>query len=246
MTACAVLAQESARASYNAIYGDSTKVYAAAPNAFLVRMMEGRKPGRALDIGMGQGRNALWLAERGWDVTGIDISDEGVEQARTEAKRRQLRFHAERIGYGEFMYGEAQWDLIVLCYFLPRELPAKLLRALKPGGLVVVEGFHADTGFRRLLFDGFADNELPKLFAGYRTLQYEDVEADADWGGNLSGKNRVVRLLAQRPDTAPGSCAFAGRDFARGQTACWGRTQMRCGQNGWVRAGSCENSGKND
>ena len=42
------------------------------PNAFLVRMIEGREPGRALDVGMGQGRNAIWLAREGWKVTGFD------------------------------------------------------------------------------------------------------------------------------------------------------------------------------
>ena len=58
-------AAEEARRSYNETYKDPSKVFSEAPNAFPVRMMAGRKPGRALDIGMGQGRNALWLAEIG-------------------------------------------------------------------------------------------------------------------------------------------------------------------------------------
>lgn len=89
---------EAARQSYNEIYKDTAKVYSTAPNAFLVRTVSGRKAGRALDVGMGQGRNALWLAEQGWDVTGIDVSDEGVAQARAEAGRRGLRLKAERVG----------------------------------------------------------------------------------------------------------------------------------------------------
>lgn len=208
--------------------------------------MAGRKPGRALDIGMGQGRNALWLAEHGWSITGIDVSDEGVAQAREEARRRGLKLRAERVGYHEFAYGEAQWDLIVLCYFLPRELPARLLAALKPGGLVVVEGVHSDTAYLRLLPGGLADNELPRIFEGYRTLHYEDVEAAAEWGGVLGSGNRIVRLLAQRPAIARADCALHGRSYARGQTNCWGSMMLRCEANGWVRAGSCENSGKND
>jgi 2-polyprenyl-3-methyl-5-hydroxy-6-metoxy-1,4-benzoquinol methylase len=90
VTAAWVQAEEEARRSYNERYSDSLKVFSTAPNAFLVRMLTGRKPGRALGIGIGQGRNALWLAEQGWDVTGIDVSDEGVAQARDEAKRRRL------------------------------------------------------------------------------------------------------------------------------------------------------------
>ena len=235
-----------ARHSYNETYKGPSKVFSEAPNAFLMRMMAGRKPGRALDIGMGQGRNALWLAEQGWDVTGIDVSDEGVAQARAETKLRGLRLRAERVGYGEFAYGEEQWDLIVLCYFLPRELPARLLRALKPGGLVLVENFHADTAFVRLAPGGLTDNELPRIFDGYRTQHYEDVEAQAEWGGEVGGGNRIVRLLAQRPASPPSACGFQGRTFARGQTTCWGVMTLRCEPAGWVRAGPCENSGKND
>jgi hypothetical protein len=81
---------------------------------------------------------------------------------------------------------------------------------------VVVEGFHADTAFARLLAGGFADNELPRIFSGYRTLHYEDVEAPAEWGGALGAGNRIVRLLAQRPDVPPAGCVFQGRPFAMG------------------------------
>lgn len=239
-------AAEAARQSYNEMYKDPAKVYSTAPNAFLVRTVSGRRVGRALDVGMGQGRNALWLAEQGWDVTGIDISDEGVAQARAEAGRRGLRIKAERVGYAEFAYGEAQWDLIVLCYFLPPDLPARLLRALKPGGLIVVEGFHSDTAFVRLLPGGLGNNELIGLFPGLRVLQYEDVETPAEWGGLLGSGNRIVRLLAQWPDGKPPGCRFEGRPFQRGETVCWGNLKLRCDANGWARGESCENSGKND
>lgn len=56
--------------------------------------------------------------------------------------------------------------MIVLCYFLPPDLPARLLRALKPGGLIVVEGFHSDTAFVRLLPGGLGNNQLIGLFPG--------------------------------------------------------------------------------
>lgn len=239
-------AAEEARRSYNQIYKDPSKVFSAEPSAFLVRMLAGRPPGRALDIGMGQGRNALWLASQGWEVTGIDVSDEGLAQARGEAERRGLRLRTVRASYSEFDYGVAQWDLVVLSYFLPRDLPARLLRALKPGGIVVVEAFHAETAFVRLLPDGFADNELFQLFAGYRTLHYEDVMAPAEWGGALAAGNRLVRLLAQRPNTRPAQCTFDGRAFEPAQAACWGPIELRCSAAGWVRSGPCENRKQND
>ena len=115
----------------------------------------------------------------------------------------------------------------MLCYFLPPDLPPRLLRALKPGGLVVVERFHSDTAF-------------------VRVLQYEDVETPAEWGGLLGSGNRIVRLLAQRPEGKPPGCRFEGRPFQRGETVCWGNLKLRCEANGWARGESCENSGKND
>ena len=106
--------------------------------------------------------------------------------------------------------------------------------------------FHADTAFVRLAAGGITDNELPRIFEGYRPLHYEDVEAPAEWGGAVGGGNRIVRLLAKRPASPPSAFVFQGRNFAHEQTPCWGSITLRCEPKGWVRAGPCENSGKND
>src|ERR1043165_9700463 len=63
-------------------------------NKFLAEAVKGRTPGKALDIGMGQGRNSLFLAALGWDVTGFDISEVGVKQAQAEAAKRNLKINA--------------------------------------------------------------------------------------------------------------------------------------------------------
>ena len=80
--------QESLRETYNITYGKNEDgVYNPAPNAFLVEVARDLKPGRALDVGMGQGRNAIYLAQQGWNVTGVDISDEGIRQAKEQARK---------------------------------------------------------------------------------------------------------------------------------------------------------------
>ena len=66
---------------WDEVYANEPHLYTTAPNAFLMEVARSLTPGRALDIGMGQGRNAIWLAEHGWEVTGLEISREGARQA---------------------------------------------------------------------------------------------------------------------------------------------------------------------
>ncbi len=85
-------------------------------NAFLAEAIKGRPPGRALDIGMGEGRNSLFLAMQGWEVTGFDISDVGVKLAREAAQRRGLKLDAIVDDVDRFDYGRRRWDLVVAMY----------------------------------------------------------------------------------------------------------------------------------
>ena len=78
---------EDSRRFWNAAYREPRKF---PPSAFLADVVKNQPHGRALDVSMGQGRNALFLASLGWKVTGIDISDEGIRQAREAAATRQL------------------------------------------------------------------------------------------------------------------------------------------------------------
>jgi SAM-dependent methyltransferase len=183
---------------WNRILTAPSPAFNTKPNAFLVQMVQGRSPGRALDVGMGQGRNAIYLAQHGWQVTGFDPADRAVAAAQAEAKRLGLALTALTVGDEQFEFGSEQWDLIVLSYVALRHLPARLVQSLKPGGLVVVEGFHRDATKNASIGGAvvFDTNELLKLFEGLRILRYEDAEAVADFGMRST---RVVRLAAQRP-----------------------------------------------
>ena len=141
---------------------------------------------------MGQGRNALWLAQQGWETTGYDPAEKAVAVAREAASRDGIKLNTIIARDSDFDMGEAKWDLILLSYVDIRENAEKVLRALAPGGMVVVEYFHAD-------YDGapggFADNELLQLFGKLRVVRYEDVEDVADFGMQ---KVRLVRLCAEK------------------------------------------------
>jgi SAM-dependent methyltransferase len=167
------------------------------PNEFLVRTIRDHKPGRALDVGMGQGRNAIWLAQQGWDVTGFDPADKAVGLARELAGKAGVEIHTETVGSEQFDWGEERWDLIVMSYVSAREWIDTVGKALRPGGWVVLEAFHDDATRNSSIGRGvvYETNELLELFVDFRILHYEDTLATADFG---KGETRVVRLLAQK------------------------------------------------
>jgi 16S rRNA G1207 methylase RsmC len=88
------------------------------PNEFLMEMAKDRKPGTALDVGMGQGRNAIWLAQQGWDVTGFDPAEKAVALANETAKKLGVAIKTEVKSIENFNFGENRWDLILLSYTL--------------------------------------------------------------------------------------------------------------------------------
>jgi len=181
---------------WNQILTSPKPAFNTEPNAFLVRMVQGRKPGRALDVGMGQGRNAIFLASQGWNVTGFDPAERAVAAANQTAQARGLKLTTLIVGSEKFDFGRSQWDLVVLSYVSFRDDVQKIIDSLAPGGMVVVEGFHRDTTRKRPVGGGvvFDTNELLKLFAPLRVVQYEDLEGPTDFG--VGEPNRLVRLAA--------------------------------------------------
>lgn len=168
-------------------------IFDTNPNAFLMSMIKGRHPGKALDVGMGQGRNAIWLAGQGWDVTGFDPADKAVALANELAKKAGVTMRTVIATDDEFDFGENQWDLIVMSYVNIRGNAERAAQALRPGGIVVAEYFHRD--FTTAPPGAFLDNELIETFRDLRVLHYEDAEGIGDWGME---KSRLVRICAQK------------------------------------------------
>ena len=173
-----------------------SKGFNQEPNAHLVASVKGRKPGAALDVAMGQGRNALYLASQGWKVTGVDISDEGIRKAKEAAARRKLKLETIEADVDTFDLGTARWDLVTMIY---AGADVKLIERIKPslrrGGLFVVEVFHIDAT-KGTALGGFATDALAKLFGeGWKVVTNQVVEDTADWG---LGKTKLVRFTAQK------------------------------------------------
>jgi 2-polyprenyl-3-methyl-5-hydroxy-6-metoxy-1,4-benzoquinol methylase len=183
---------------WNQILTSPKPAFNIAPNTFLVGSTNGLKRGRSLDVGMGQGRNTIYLAQQGWDSHGFDPADRAVAAAQEEARKLGVKITTEVARAEDFDWGEARWDLIVLSYVGAREYATDVIRALRPGGMVVVEAFHRDATKTRPIGGGvvFDTNELLQIFAGFRVVHYEDKEAVGDFG---LVDTRVVRLAAVKP-----------------------------------------------
>jgi len=183
---------------WNRILTAPQPAFNTAPNAFLVSITQGLKPGRSLDVGMGQGRNTIYLAQQGWDSVGFDPADRAVALAQEQAKKLGVKITTSIARDDDFAWGTSQWDLIVLSYVAVRDLTAKIIQALRPGGMVVVEGFHRDATKNRSIGGAvvFDTNELIQLFPSLRVVRYEDNDGVGDFGQE---NTRIVRLAAVKP-----------------------------------------------
>lgn len=184
---------------FDKVYASDRPNFSQNPSALLIEAIEGRAPGRALDVAMGQGRNALFLAQRGWTVTGFDVSAQGLSVARANASKANVPLNAVRSTFEDFDYGTAQWDLIALIY-VPAgahegAAMAKLARALKPGGLLVMESFASDrasSGRRPVDID---PAELKAALTGFDLVRFDDREAMSEWE---PAPTRLCRVIARK------------------------------------------------
>jgi SAM-dependent methyltransferase len=126
------------------------------PSPLVVEVAQHLPPGRALDLACGTGRNAHWLAGRGWEVTAVDWSEEALAQVRTP----KLRLDLER---EPLPFADAAFDLVLIIRFLHRPLFDEAERVLKPGGVLIT---HPKTTGRFAIDPG----ELEARFAGWETL----------------------------------------------------------------------------
>jgi len=177
---------------FDRIYAKSEPPFNTQPSAFLARAVEGLSPGKALDVAMGQGRNSLFLARKGWVVTGYDISSVGLAQATEAAARQGLILKTELASHESFDFGTNRWDLVVMIFpgtSMEEQFVRKVKASLKPGGHIVVEQFNAPPVEGAI---GPA-NALFRSFQDLRVLRYEDVQEISDWGRM---KARIGRIAA--------------------------------------------------
>ncbi|MFB4320372.1 class I SAM-dependent methyltransferase [Actinomadura sp. 21ATH] len=132
---------------WDARYGEKERIWSGNPNEVLVREVTGMAPGRALDLGCGEGGDAIWLAGQGWQVTATDISGVALERAARHAKDAGVagRIEWRRADLGT-SFPEGEWDLVSAHFLhspggLPREQVLRAAAAaVAPGGVLLIVG----------------------------------------------------------------------------------------------------------
>ncbi|MDA1075466.1 MAG: class I SAM-dependent methyltransferase [Proteobacteria bacterium] len=130
---------ETKRQLWNDRYSGRELIWSAGPNLTFSEQVADLQPGRALDVACGEGRNAIWLAEKGWDVTAIDFSDVGIDKARQIAERRGVSVNWIVGDVSTHALPAAQFDLVAVLYLhtslKEREMwLANVLASVAPGG----------------------------------------------------------------------------------------------------------------
>lgn len=155
-----------------------------------------RPPGTALDLACGAGRNALFLAERGFRVMGVDISREGLRRLARRADERNLPIQPVHADLERFAVAPASFDVIVNTHFLLRATFPLIREALRPGGYLAFETYSVDEievlgGDIRRAF-ALERGELLEAFGDLQLVLYEEGVFEMD-----EGERGLARLIAR-------------------------------------------------
>lgn len=190
-------------------YSEPGYTFGTTPNAFLVSMVDRLPHGKILMLAEGEGRNAVYLASRGYDVTAVDSSSVGLDKAAQLASERGVKFTTILADLGEFRIDPEKWDGIVSCYcHLPLQIRTEMHRAvvngLKPGGVFVLEGFSKeqmdyDTGGPKVPEMLLDVEQLKGELDGLEFIHAARLIRDVKEGRGHTGLASVVQLFCMKP-----------------------------------------------
>ncbi|MGV0646409.1 SAM-dependent methyltransferase [Mycolicibacterium sp. XJ879] len=197
-------------------YGERNRVWSGRANARLVEVAESLKPGRALDLGCGEGGDALWLAERGWRVVGVDISETALQRAVADAEERGV---SDRVEFRQAdlpeQFPDGTFDLVSAQFLhstLPLDRPRIFRRAadaIRPEGLLLIVDHGGPPPWASKLHhhhdfpsakEVFASLNLPE--AQWESLRVESAEREASGPSGETGTlvDNIILLRRRASD----------------------------------------------
>jgi SAM-dependent methyltransferase len=191
-------------------YATPGYLFGTAPNAFLKSQAHLLpKRGTALAIADGEGRNGVFLAEQGLDVLSIDFSPHAQEKAKELAAERGVRLRVEQADLTTWPWPQAAYDVIAGIFFqfaTPSErerIFAGIKHALKPGGLLLIEGYtpkqlEYKTGGPSKLENLYTRELLQKSFADLASIDIREYDAELTEGEHHVGRSALIDLVGRK------------------------------------------------
>lgn len=190
-----LLAGEVDKEFWNKRYRTEVYIYGREPVEFLKEHVNILLKGRVLDIAMGEGRNAIFLAKNGFDVDGCDISEVAIKKAQELAEENGVRICTFVADLELYKLPKGVYDTVVCFYYLQRGLIPDMKDALKPGGVIMYETYTMENIERG--FEGpknkeylLKSNELLNLFADFKIIYYRELIVD--------NKKAIASLIARK------------------------------------------------
>ncbi|MGE5321080.1 MAG: SAM-dependent methyltransferase [Hyphomicrobiaceae bacterium] len=196
---------------WNARYATEDYIFGTAPNRFLESQAARVQPGmRALSIADGEGRNGVWLAEQGAAVHAVDVSPVALEKARKLAAARGVTLNFEQADILNWTWPEAAYDLVAAIFiqFAPPPERDRIItgirRCLKPGGLLVLQGYtpkqvEFGTGGPPSAANMYTPELLRQWFGDWEILHLAEHESVISEGSHHHGMSALVDLVARKP-----------------------------------------------
>ena len=192
-------------------YATADLIWTAEPNRFVVEQVSPLAPGTAIDLACGEGRNAVWLADHGWTVTGVDFSAVALEKAARLAAHRGVDIELVRADLSGWDAPSAA-DLVLIAYLqVPAQIRAPILaaasRAVAPGGVLLVVGHDVDN-----LARGVGGPRDPEVLMTPEAIADDLVGLEIEHAVRVSrptpeGAAIDTLVRARRPATAAGQAS---------------------------------------
>jgi len=192
-------------------YATEDYIFGTAPNVFLASQAARIRPGmRALSIADGEGRNGVWLAEQGAQVHAVDFSAAALEKARKLAAERGVTLDFEQADILDWHWPEAAYDLVAAIFiqFAPPperdRIIADIRRCLKPGGLLILQGYtpkqvEFGTGGPPHAANMYTEALLREWFGDWDILHLAEHESVIREGSHHHGLSALIDLVARKP-----------------------------------------------
>ncbi|WP_102346685.1 SAM-dependent methyltransferase [Bacillus sp. Marseille-P3661] len=194
---------------WHQLFQDKNYVYGTDPNVFLAEMQKKLQlKGEALAIAEGEGRNAVFLAEQGMNVTAWDYAESGLEKAKRLAETRGVKLRTKLVDLNEAQWEKEQWDELV-CIFghFPEQLRKKTLRAVKesvkPGGYFITEVYSVyqlpyKSGGPQDVELLYKPEEFLNAFSDWRIVHFFTGEVFRQEGELHNGLSHVIQFVGQK------------------------------------------------